>query len=31
VFGGATTFLEGDAKKRVFLDWTGQKKTFGFI
>lgn len=31
VFGGATTFLEGDAKKRVFLDWTGQKKTFGFV
>lgn len=23
VFGGSTTFLEGDAKKRVFLDWTG--------
>jgi len=31
VFGGASTFLEVDAKKRVFLDWTGQKKTFGFI
>lgn len=31
MFGGSTTFLEGDAKKRVFLDWTGQKKTFGFI
>jgi hypothetical protein len=31
VFGGSTTFLQGDSKKRVFIDWAGQKKTFGYV